>query len=82
MSTPYRIRPYDETEISRASPADHPHMKASNQHLSSMWIMVEHAFEWLEGWFSALKELGMHCNLNDVYKMIKALVVIHNMGVD
>lgn len=47
-----------------------------------MRIEVEHAFGLLKGRFRALKEMGPHLNIQDLYKAIEALMILHNMCID
>ncbi|KAL1943466.1 hypothetical protein VTO73DRAFT_4541 [Trametes versicolor] len=82
MSTPYTVRPFDEAEIGRAQAADRKHMQQFNKRLSSVRIISEHAYGRLKGRFPGLKALGTHHDINDCYKAIVALLVLHNICLD
>ena len=82
QSTPYTIRPFDEVEIGQANPHDKQRMRAFNQQIASIHICVEHAFGKLKGRFLSLKDLGRHRDINDAYKAIEAMMVVHNLGID
>lgn len=43
---------------------------------------MEHAFGLLKGRFLSLKEMGTHHDIQETYKVIEALMVIHNMCID
>lgn len=53
-----------------------------NKLLSSVRIDVEHIFGVLKGRFAALKEMGTHNDTQETYKVIEALMTVHNMCVD
>jgi hypothetical protein len=57
-------------------------MRAFNRRLSSVRIVVEHTFGLLKGRFPSLRGMGTHKSLQDVYKVIEALIVVHNMSID
>lgn len=57
-------------------------MREFNVRLSSECIKVEHAFGKLKGRFLSLKEMGWHKNLQEIYKVIEALLILHNMCID
>lgn len=82
MSTPYTVRPFDEAEVGRAQAADRSRMRQFNKRLSSVRIISEHAYGRLKGRFPGLKALGTHHDINDCYKAIGALLVLHNMCLD
>ncbi len=57
-------------------------MRAFNAHLSSIRIMSEHVYGRLKGRFPSLKEMGIHDNMTELYKVIEALIVLHNICID
>lgn len=54
-------------------------MRDFNYYLSKQRITVEHAFGILKGRFRALQRLGIHRNDQDVWRVIEALLLLHNM---
>ena len=74
--------PFDEQEVSSKPPAEHLRMQEFNCRLSSIHIKSEHAFGLLKGHFPALKEMGRHENIQDAFKAIEALMIIHNICID
>jgi hypothetical protein len=44
--------------------------------------MIEHAFGLFKGQFLSLHGMGPHMDIQYVYRMIEALMVIHNMAID
>ena len=76
------MRPFDEQEVSSKPPAERVHMREFNRRLSSIRIKSEHAFGLLKGCFPALKEMGRHENIQDAFKAIEALMIIHNICID
>ena len=82
MSTPWTVRPFDEAEIGRASEIDKKRMREFNQRLSSIRIISEHAYGQLKGRFPGLKAAGQHQDIEDLYKAIEALLVLHNICKD
>jgi hypothetical protein len=57
-------------------------MRAFNKHLSGIRIGVEHAFGMLKGRFGSLKEMGAHADIQEMYKAIEALLILHNMCIE
>ena len=57
-------------------------MREFNIHLSSECIRVEHAFGKLKGRFPSLKEMGCHKKVQEIYKVIEALMILHNVCID
>lgn len=57
-------------------------MRAFNLHLSSVRIVVEHSFGLFKGRFPALCGMGPHQDIQEIYKTIEALMVLHNMAID
>jgi hypothetical protein len=76
------MRPFDEGEFTHAPAADHPRMRAFNKRLSSVRITSEHAFGLLKGRFPSLKEMGRHEDIQDAFKAIEAMMIIHNICID
>ena len=56
--------------------------RAFNKRLSGIRIYVEHAFGMLKGRFPSLKELPAFDNMDEAYKVIQAMMVIHNLCID
>jgi hypothetical protein len=77
--SPYVLRPFDETEFAGASPADIPRMREFNVLLSSVCIASEHAYGLLKGRFLSLKGMGEHKDVQEIYKAIEAMLVLHNI---
>ena len=44
--------------------------------------MSEHAFGMIKGCFLSLKEMGTHRNIQDMYKAIEAMMILHNICID
>ena len=82
MSTPWTVRPFDETEIGRAQPSAQRRMRDFNKRLSSMRIISEYAYGQLKGRFPGLKAAGQHRDIEDLYKAIEALLILHNICMD
>ncbi|EJF59915.1 hypothetical protein DICSQDRAFT_64153 [Dichomitus squalens LYAD-421 SS1] len=82
MSTPWTVRPFDEAEIGRALPEVKQRMHEFNKRLSSMRIISEHAYGRLKGRFLGLKAAGKHHDIEDLYKAIEALLILHNICMD
>ena len=78
-SSPVVLRPFDDDEIGRADPADRTRIKQFNRALSNVRIASEHAFGMLKGQFLSLKEMGSHRDMQDVYKAIEAMMILHNI---
>jgi DDE superfamily endonuclease len=76
------MRPFDEKELADALPEDCPCMCAFNKHLSSVCITSEHAFGLLKGRFPSMKEMGRHKDIQDAFKAIKAMMILHNICLD
>ena len=82
MSTPYTVRPFDETEVRSSDQSTQKWMRAFNKRLSGIRIEVEHAFGMLKGRFRSLKEMGPHADIQEMYKAIEVLLILHNMCID
>lgn len=82
-SSPYVLRPFSEPEIAAAtSDTERKRMREFNQRLSSVRIASEHTFGRLKGRFPSLKDMGSHENLEDLYDVIEALMILHNICID
>ena len=57
-------------------------MRTFNRRVSNIRITSEHAFGVLKARFPSLKEMGPHRNIQDMYKAIEALMIIHNICFD
>jgi hypothetical protein len=57
-------------------------MRAFNKRLSGVRIGVEHAFGMLKGRFQSLKEMGPHADIQEMYKAIEVLLILHNMCIE
>ena len=57
-------------------------MREFNKRLSSARIISEHAFGRLKGRFPGLKDLGTHRDVQDMYKAIEAMLVLHNICIE
>jgi hypothetical protein len=57
-------------------------MRAFNKRLSGVRIGVEHAFGMLKGRFRSLKEMGPHADIQEMYKAIEVLLILHNMCIE
>lgn len=82
MSTPYTMHPFDKLELGHAPPHEQQRMRNFNRRLALIRIRVEQAFGMLKGRFLSLKDLGRHHNIDNAYKAIEAIMVIHNLGID
>lgn len=57
-------------------------MRAFNKQLSSVCISIEHAFGILKGRFLSLRVMGPHDNIQDIYCVIEALLILHNFCIE
>ncbi|KAJ7194554.1 hypothetical protein GGX14DRAFT_377911, partial [Mycena pura] len=77
---PYTVRPHSSVELAVAvSPLHRRRMKDFNYMLSKQHISVEHAFGCLKLCFRSLQMMGAHANVDDVWRAIDALLIMHNM---
>ncbi|KAF5332528.1 hypothetical protein D9611_005120 [Ephemerocybe angulata] len=81
-SSPWVVRPFDETELSRAPAEDVPRMRRFNKRLSSVRIGVEHAFGRLKRRFRSLQNFTPHRDIRETYKAIEAMLVLHNLCIE
>ncbi|KAF7367609.1 DDE Tnp4 domain-containing protein [Mycena sanguinolenta] len=78
-STPFTVRPFSEPELAQASEKDRRRMKDFNFTLSSERIRVEHAFGCFKLRFQSARMMGIHKDVQDVWRALDALLVMHNM---
>jgi hypothetical protein len=57
-------------------------MRAFNRRLSSVRIVIEHTFGLFKGRFPCLRGLGPHTSMQEIYRTIEALIVLHNIAID
>ncbi|PBK65329.1 hypothetical protein ARMSODRAFT_892022, partial [Armillaria solidipes] len=76
---PYTLRPFSEPEIENATGLLQRRMKDFNFKLSGVRISVEHAFGAWKGRFPSLRCMGAHRDVQDIYRVVEALIVLHNM---
>lgn len=81
-STPITVRPFSEPEIMKKSPAEQERMRAFNRRISSVRISVEHAFGQLKGRFLSLRVMGPHDNIQEIYRVMEALIILHNFCIE
>jgi hypothetical protein len=76
------MRPFSEPEIMKASLEDQERMRKFNRRLSSVRISVEHAFGVLKGRFLSLRVMGPHDDVQEIYRVIEALMILHNICIE
>ncbi|KAE9399054.1 hypothetical protein BT96DRAFT_821071, partial [Gymnopus androsaceus JB14] len=77
---PYTVQPFSSGELQKAtSPIHKRRMKDFNYKLSNQRITVEHAFGCLKLRFRSLQYMGLHENVQDVWRAIDAMMIFHNM---
>jgi len=76
------LRPYSEPELDGHYGAELRQRHAFNRRLSSIRIYIEHAFGLLKSRFQSLKKFGRHEDIQQTYRVIQALMVIHNLCID
>jgi len=81
-SSPYTLRPFTEPEVEAHHGAERKRRLAFNNRLSSIRVFIEHAFGLLKNRFLSLKDFGRHQKIQEVYRVIQALMVIHNLCID
>ncbi|KIL67330.1 hypothetical protein M378DRAFT_74002, partial [Amanita muscaria Koide BX008] len=79
---PYTMRPFSEPEITKALVNDQERMRKFNQRLSSVRISAEHAFGVLKGRFLSLRVMGPHDDVQEIYRVIEALMILHNFCIE
>ncbi|EAU83249.2 hypothetical protein CC1G_11885 [Coprinopsis cinerea okayama7 len=82
QSSPYLLRPFTEPEVDAFAGPERRRRLDFNRTLSGTRIYIEHAFGLLKGRFHSLKDLGRHRNVNEIYQVIHALMVLHNLCID
>lgn len=65
-----------------ASPEQRLRLRQFNRIVSSVRARVEQAFGMLKGRFPALKDFGPTETMQDTYRAVEALMVMHNLCVD
>lgn len=81
-SSPFVLRPFTEPEVQRTNGAEKARLRAFNRNLSNKRIYVEHAFGMLKGRFPALKAFPTPDDAQNIYRVIEALMVLHNICID
>ncbi|CAE6534513.1 unnamed protein product [Rhizoctonia solani] len=76
--TPYVLRPYSEVEIR----GDVVLKRHFNKRLSRGRNLVEMTFGRLKARFSSLYCMGVVYNMDDLYRCVEALMVLHNICID
>ncbi|KZT60620.1 hypothetical protein CALCODRAFT_429004 [Calocera cornea HHB12733] len=78
-TTPYTLRPFADNDLGARGSAEEARRKAFNRHLAGQRIIIEHAFGDLKGRFRSLCDLGTMDNMEELYKVIEAMLVLHNI---
>lgn len=81
-SSPYVLRPFTEPEVDSQPLHEKLRRRKFNKRLSSIRIYVEHAFGMLKGRFPALKDLPPEQDIQDTYRLMEALLALHNICID
>lgn len=81
-SSPYLLRPFTEPEINEHQGAERSRRFQFNKTVSGVRVWIEHAFGMLKGRFLSLKDFGQHDNVQEIYKVIQALMTVHNLCID
>ncbi|EPQ53226.1 hypothetical protein GLOTRDRAFT_45952 [Gloeophyllum trabeum ATCC 11539] len=81
-SSPYALRPFTDPEVYSQAPDERHRRKQFNRRISSIRIRVEHSYGMLKGRFPSLKELGAHHDIQEIYRAIQAMMVVHNLCID
>ncbi|KAF8836147.1 hypothetical protein BDN67DRAFT_911697, partial [Paxillus ammoniavirescens] len=80
---PYILRPFTDPEVdSGGNIAEQYRRRKFNNRLSSIRIAVEHTFGLLKGRFPALKDLPPEIDIQNTYRLVHALMVMHNICID
>ncbi|EKM50525.1 uncharacterized protein PHACADRAFT_56726, partial [Phanerochaete carnosa HHB-10118-sp] len=80
---PFLLQPFTEPKVNafRQGP-EKQWRRRFNKLLSGKCILVEHTFGMLKGRFPALKVLSTPNNIDDVYRIVKSLMALHNICID
>lgn len=81
-SSPYTLRPFTEPEVNGFQGPERAQRLQFNKTLSGVRVWIEHSFGLLKGRFLSLKDLGRHENVQEIYKVTQATMVIHNLCID
>lgn len=82
-SSPYLLRPFTDPEINECADAnDKRRRKLFNKRISSIRIRIEHSFGLLKGRFPSLKLLPPETKIRRTYKVIEAMMILHNLCID
>ncbi|KAG8740504.1 hypothetical protein FRC10_004197 [Ceratobasidium sp. 414] len=73
--SPYVVIPFARNELN----IDGARRRDFNHKMSKARIVVEWAFGRLKARFPSLKKLGAVHDINDIYRAIEAMMVLHNM---
>ena len=76
------LRPYSEPELDGHYGAELQRRRAFNRRLSSIRIYIEHTFGLLKSRFQSLRKFGRHEDIQQTYRVIQALMVVHNLCID
>ncbi|KAI5888410.1 uncharacterized protein SCHCODRAFT_01347275, partial [Schizophyllum commune H4-8] len=77
---PYTVRPFSNKELANAtSNTERRRMIDFNKLLSKQRVTVEHAFGVLKMRFHSLRLMGYHDDVQDVWRVIEALLILHNL---
>ncbi|VDC05609.1 unnamed protein product [Peniophora sp. CBMAI 1063] len=81
-SSPFVLRPFTQPEVDAAPRARARRMRRFNYLLSSARVRVEQAFGLLKARFPGLKLFGTPTDIEDAYRVIEALIAVHNFCID
>lgn len=76
------LRPYSEPELDGHCGAELRRRYAFNRKLSSIRIYIEHTFGLFKSRFQSLRKFGRHEDIQQAYRVIQALMVVHNLCID
>ncbi|KAJ3534538.1 hypothetical protein NMY22_g6883 [Coprinellus aureogranulatus] len=82
QSSPYLVRPFTEPEVDEFEGAERRRRLAFNKTLSGTRIYIEHTFGLFKARFPSLKDFGRHSEIREIFQVIQALMVLHNMCID
>lgn len=81
-SSPCVLHPFTEPEVNGQPANEKARRRKFNKRLSSQRIIVEHTFGILKGRFPSLKDLPPEQDIRDTYRVVEALLTLHNMCID
>jgi DDE superfamily endonuclease len=76
------VWPFTEPEVDEYEGAERRRRLAFNKTLSGSRIYIEHTFGLLKSRFQSLRDFGRHEDVNEIYQVIEALMVVHNICID